>query len=606
MPSTNNIDYINSTDYSKLETKIRDLCTRMDEAAVDNQVSRNLRYVEVDVEGERARGKLQPDELMIPLHIIDSNIRREQPSYVQYITQSLRSNVLKDLDTPAADTTILETDVTTRFRYPGWQIPMFANIDGFQQNGDGIMELVMDKNSPDTLKHEFVAGGDFGITMDTKDIQECEMVARNYYFTKTELLRRCSELEPEEQRFTKEQVDIIVDQQPDSNSNTNAAISVKDESLYKVQKIMFRVKGLVQVAWTKYKVCTNWLRAPRPLYIGRRQPKQQPTVVDTLKAKLSGVPVTEPFYETNYPYFVFPYLISENSTISQLKGRAFLDQDCQQATSSLLSSFVTAHRRAAGLYFSKDTEDPNDDVGLQKNVFFKQGCLINAKIKQFQLNAPGSDLISGINMLVTQNQQETSQVNFAAQSNKSTRKTATEIEAAGSKEVQLTTTQVVLFSTALTSMDTVRFEVLQSRVMAGLIRVTPELKQMYSRRYSVRPAGDTDVIERQQLLAAMMAAWEVISQTPAATMFLCDMLMLAFPTYAPKYVNILLQAQQQAQSAQGQAQAAMIQKAQQIGAGLVQLSKKPEMFSDTGKIHALPAVEQAATEIETMTGNTQQ
>jgi len=140
--------------------------------------------------------------------------------------------------------------------------------------------------------------------------------------------------------------------------------------------------------------------------------------------------------------------------------------------------------------------------------------------------------------------------------------------------------------------------------MAGLIRVADTLKQIYARRYSVRPAGDTDVIERQQLLSAMMQAWPVIAVTPAATLFLCDMLQLAFPNYAPKYCNILIQAQQQQQSAQAQQQAQMMQKAQQIGAGLVQLSKKPEMFSDTGKIHALPAVEQAASEIETMTGNT--
>ena len=315
--------------------------------------------------------------------------------------------------------------------------------------------------------------------------------------------------------------------------------------------------------------------------------------------------MSEPSYETDYPYFLFPYLISENSTISQLKGRTFLDQDCQQATSSLLSSFVTAHRRAAGLYFSKETEDPNDDVGMQKNVFFKQGCLINAKIKQFQLTAPPAEVISALNMLVSANQQETSQVNFAAQNRKDSRKTAEEIKSAGSKEVQLTTTQVVLFSTGLTSMDTVRFEVLQSRVMAGLIQVTPQLKQMYSRRYSVRPAGDTDVIERQQLLASMTTAWPVIATTPAATIFLCDMLMLSFPTYAPKYVQILQQAQQAQQSAQAQQQQQLMQRAQQMGQGVVALSKKKEMFSDVGRIHALPAIEQAASEIESLTGGQQ-
>ena len=52
--------------------------------------------------------------------------------------------------------------------------PCSSQVDypKFQQNGYGIMELVMDKSNPDTLIHEYVAYGDFGITMDTKDIQE--------------------------------------------------------------------------------------------------------------------------------------------------------------------------------------------------------------------------------------------------------------------------------------------------------------------------------------------------------------------------------------------------------------------------------------------------
>lgn len=598
-----NTEYINSTEYKKLESRVKDLSNRMNDCAQDNLISRNLRYVEVDIEGERARGKLQPDELMIPVHIIDSNVRREQPSYVQYVTQSLRSNVLKDVETPSNDTTLLETDVTVRFRYPGWQIPMFACIDGFQQNGSGIMELVMDKELPDTLKHEYVAFGDFGITVDTKDVQESEMVCRNYYFTKTALLKRRDDKD-EEQKFDTEQCDKVIGQQPTSDNDITA--SNKDKSLYKIQKVMFRVDGVINVAWCSVDVCDGWLRAPRPLYLGRRQPKQQLTQQDSIIQNMTGVPISEVQYETNYPYYVFPYLISENSTISQLKGRAFLDQDCQQATSSLLSSFVTAHRRAAGCYFSKEVEDPNDNLMLQKNIFFRSGALINSKVKQFQLTAPSAEVVQAINMLISNNQQETSQVNFAATNRQDSRKTAKEIGAAENKEAQLSTTQVVLFSTALTGMDTTRFNILQSRVAAGLITVTPELKQMYARRYSVRPAGDTDVIERQQLIAAMGQAWPVIQTTPAAVPFLCDMLQLMFPSYAPKYCKILLEAQQQQQSAAAQQQQQVMQRAQQMGQQIVQLSKKPEMFSDTGRIHALPAIEQAAQEIETFTANSGQ
>src|SRR5574343_1390051 len=135
MPNDLGTDYINTTDYKKHETKLKDLVTAMDELYDKSLINRRLRYQEIDIEGERARGTLQPDELLIPQHIIDSNVRREQSSYVQYVTQSNRAVVLTDLDDPAAVTVPLETDVTNKLRFSGWQLSMFANIDGMQQNG---------------------------------------------------------------------------------------------------------------------------------------------------------------------------------------------------------------------------------------------------------------------------------------------------------------------------------------------------------------------------------------------------------------------------------------------------------------------------------------
>ena len=150
------LEYIDTIDYKKLKMKIKDLVSVMTELNSKSVASRRLRYVEIDIEGERKAGRLMPDELYIPQHIIDTNIRREQSSYIQYVTQSPRAVIVADKVTPSVDTQLIEKDVTNRLRYDGWQLPIYACIDGFQQNGYGIMEVVYDESKPGHVAHEFV------------------------------------------------------------------------------------------------------------------------------------------------------------------------------------------------------------------------------------------------------------------------------------------------------------------------------------------------------------------------------------------------------------------------------------------------------------------
>ena len=593
------LEYIDTVDYEKMKSRIKDLVSVMTELNSKSVASRRLRYVEVDVEGERKSGRLQADELYIPQHIIDTNIRREQSSYVQYVTQSSRAVILSDRQAPYTDTGPLERDVSSRLRYDGWQLPVYACIDGMQQNGYGVMEVVYNESMPGHVAHEFVQLGDFGYVADTRSLQESELLARSYFFSRTKLISLANN---PAFGFSLEQVMKIVEGEPISGLS-DAIIDGKDKSLYKIDKIMFRVGGVVQVAWTCESRCDNWLRPPLPLFIGRRDPDQSPE--GQMKSQMTGVPATKEAYESEYPYILFPYLISENDTISQLKGRVYLDQDVQEAASSLLSSFCTAHRRASGLYFSKDTDDPNSDLTMQKNVNFEPGALINSKIKQFQLVAPDAEVMQAIQTLIASNQNETSQVNFAVSNRKDSRKTATEVSAASQSQQALSTVQVVLFSQALRQMYTLMFSVLQSRILAGLItEIDPLVAKLYSRSYAVKPAGDADVVERQQLVSQMMQAWPVIQSTPANVVFLCDLLQKMFPETAMRYVQVIMQANAQQQQQQQQAQDQGLQQAsamaQQASKGIITLSEHPEFFSDTGKIHALPVVQEAAKQIAAM------
>ena len=508
----------------------------------------------------------------------------------------------------ATPTSVIEKDVTDKIRYEGYQTALFACIDGMQQNGYGVREVVLDDTKPGGLASEFVAYGDFGMAKDTKNIQEAEMVTRNYYFSKTALLAmvRTEEVVDEltgqtkiveaADSFSQKQVDLICAKEP------SGSISSKDKSLYKIQKLMFRRGGVVQVAWACEETCDDWLRAPRPLFTGRKEAVVNPMTNQPQVDPITGVMSSKDVYETLYPYFLYPYLITENDTINMLKGRAYLDQDTQQATTSLVSSYCTGHRRAAGLYFSKDVSDPNDDIMLQKNIFFKSGAIINSKVSQFQLSPPSGDTLNAVNALITMNKAETSQVNFAAQNRQDSRKTATEVNASMQTQQSLSTVQVVLFSNSLRAEYSYIFGIIQSRVLTGLIVVTPELFAMYQQQYIIKPSGDTDVIERQQLINAMMQAWGVMQNTPAAMAFLSDMLTKMFPESAPRYLQILQQAQEQQQSQQAQQMQQGMAAMQQMAGGIVQLSKQTEMFSDVGKLHALPVLQQAARTIEGMSG----
>lgn len=614
--------YINTTVYKDVEDKLVKIVGIIGDLLGANGVSRRLRYSEIEVEAERRTGRISADELIISQHVIDTNIRREQSSYVQFYVQSPRAVILQAPDAPETDTTILEKDVTTKLRFPEWQIPMFAVTDGMQQNGYGVMEVVYDESMPGNVRHESVQYGDFGFPEDTRDIQEAEFVLRAMYFSKTALIELCKPaLDGKRVPFSSVQVDKIISTAP-SNVDANPQLIQTDRTLYKIYKAMFRVNNVVHVAWCCPPTCDGWIRDPQPLFIGRRSAPvpvtQQPVVIPGIvNPQIYTQPqqfTTTEVYETKYPYIIFPYLISENNVIQQLKGRTYLDQDTQQAATSLVSSYCTGNRRASKLLFGVDGDDPNSMLNtslnsplMETNINFKDGAIIKQKVKQFVIQPPPDSAINAVNTIMSMNQNETSQVNFAVNNRKDSRKTATEVDAAQQEQNKLSTVQVVLFSNSLRNMYDLMFEVIQSRVNAGLIAVNnPQVKEMYKGRYIVKPAGDVDVIERQQILNMMMNAWPVVQATPLAGEFFLDMMSLMFPQYASKYIQIFKASVMQQQQAQMQQQQGNMQMAQQIGAGIQQLADSPNMFSDEGKLIALPKVQAAAQMIQRMSGTMSQ
>jgi hypothetical protein len=240
-------------------------------------------------------------------------------------------------------------------------------------------------------------------------------------------------------------------------------------------------------------------------------------------------------------------MIAEDMTIKNCVGRAYLDKHTQEAVSSLMSSFVTAHRRASNFYFSKETDDPNQS-NEQTSVQFVPGALIDSNIRQFQLTPPNSTMLSAIQTLITQNSQEQSQMNYAAMNRQDSRKTATEIQTASAEAQLLSATQVALFSISIKQIYEKCWDIYQSRVLDNLIDPTIPLHYFLEHKYNIKPAGDTDVVERQEKAQKMLQVWPVIQQNSAlAITYMEDMLTMLFPDESPKYLEQLKEDQTKTQ-----------------------------------------------------------
>ena len=497
--------YNNYKNYTEASTNIHKLVGICDQQHITAQEQRQQRRLNIDLDLERRDGYLSPDEIYIPTHIIDTNIRREQAKYVSYIVNSRRTAVFSSSTDPAFNTGPLERDFTERSRYDGWQVPLFRTIDCMQLHGYCVAEVQFDDTKPGHFAIESVNYEDIAFPDDTRDIQACGLLVHRHYFTREQLLDMVKTRE-----FSKEQVESLVGEPVDEQT----------ESLFKVEKVMFRDNGIVQVGWSCVAKSNDWLRKPRPLFLGKRDAEGE-------------------IYESEYPYVVFHYMIAEDMTIKNCVGRAFLDKHIQEAVSSMMSSFVTAHRRASNFYFAKDADDPNQS-NEQTNVQFVPGALIDSNIKQFQLSPPNSSMLSAIQTMISQNSQEQSQMNYAAMNRQDSRKTATEINTATAEAQMLSATQVALFSIAIKRIYEKCFEIYSSRVLDGLIEPTISLSYFTDHKYNMKPAGDSDVVERQEKAGKMLQVWPVIQQNSAlAVDYMKDMLSMLFPDEAPKYLQKL-------------------------------------------------------------------
>lgn len=530
-------------DFTQARIHLQRLVNEWKDERNQTKLRRSKRDVNIDVEALRQKKKLDDDETLIPVRVIDTNIQREQPAYVNYLKNSRRLCIFNSLTNKDQDTQLLELEFTRGMTYIGWEVPHFQTIDGTQTHGWDTCEVVLDDTKPLGVGIEHVGHDNLFFPRTSINIQFAQRVIRRYEMTLLQL-----------DKFTKGYGFDPMQVQTLRNARKSTQKEIETIEIY---KLMCKKDGLVYVSWFALENgCDQWLKQPVPLDL------------DLIDLK-SGQPINS----ANYPYFILPYRETEKPMLVERKGRVYYDENKQEAQTAILSGFVNGLTRASNLYASPAKESGTG--GAIKEVEGLQlagGRILSEPITFWSPPYPDPMVLNALQYFDVANSQETNQPTFAVNNREDSRKTATEIQAANQQQQLLNSVQLTMFSTYIREMYNFIWLIVQSKALQNKIAflqidqqqpvinpmtgqpmvdpmtgqpMTNTIKvnnsQVIGQTYDVRAAGDVDVIQRQEKINQMMQDWPVVQNTPLRDVFLQDLFRLKYPEQGEKYAQLLAQ-----------------------------------------------------------------
>lgn len=578
-------DYQKELSFSAIKSNLNHLVTSWKAEQEETVVRRKIRKIELDVEQMRKDGSIDEDETFIPVRVIDTNIQREQPPYINYLKNSRRLALFRCADKYGFDTQRLEEEFTTGMTYLGWEVPHFKCIDGSATHGWDSVEIVYDAAMPLHVGIEHIGHDKLFFPHTCKNIQDSPELIRQYDVTSVRLKAFVNTF-----GFSPEQVKKLLDVRKDSPSRKNETITI--------YKRLFKLDGVVWVAWFALTDgVDDWLKAPEKLYIGIDEQKQ--SLDDLMQPIMSWQPADV----TQYPIVLLPYRESEDSSITEFKGRVFLDENKQEACTTILTGFANKLTRSARVYGAPEGEDgTGGSLKELGDIKLANSTILNKPFKFWSLEGPDPMLIKALQYMDTANAQETNQVNFAATNREDSRKTAKEITSSEQQQALLNGVQLTLFSTYIRTIYSFAWLIVQSQALQKNIKFLqteikiPVLDPIYQQpivdpltgqpqvitqlanntdvigmTYDIRAAGDVDVVQRQEKIMQMKQDWAVIQNTPLAIRFLADLMKLEYADTGEAYAAEIMKIDQMvALQQQVQALATIVQGA---------IQQNPEMFN---------------------------
>lgn len=495
------------------------------------ETRRRARDIDVDNEALVAGKTLKSDEALIPIRVINSNIRREQPAYMAFITQSWRLGIFTSITNPTKQTLNLEKVFTKGLRYPGWEIVPFRVIDGAQLHGWDSLEIEYDETKPLHVGWDHIGHENLFFPKFARNLEYVEQIMRRYEFTGYQLKAFVKT-----KGFSQEQVDCLL-------QTRQARIEAGFEEKFEVFKVYRKdSEGIVWVAWASLNTaCQDWLKVPERLWLGRTKIEKQ--MVSSVQV-VSGIPIEVPMeqpvtvkvYEDSYPIKLYLYNMTEKEELTSNFGRAFEDQPAQDAQTSLWTSFVAGTIRATSV-FGSPSQPLNSGAGVkQTELSLEHGRLYDAPINFWSLPYPPMTIIDAASRLDTAKQNETGQVAYAALTRKDTEKTATELTMAKDQAQLLSTVQITLLATWMRQVLTQSWLIVQSLATKGEITLPGIPMEDVVDLYDIESSGSVDVVEREKKLQRRSQLWPLIQGTALAQEFLADILRESLPEDADRYI----------------------------------------------------------------------
>jgi len=532
-------DILDFKDFLRIKTRLERLITEFSPVQSRAASNRMERFKDINIKMLRDKQELKADQYLLPVRVIESNIRREQPAYINYLKQSRRLLIFKDIIEPLRVTTRLEDEFSRGMTYSGWETAQFKCIDGSETHGWDAIEVVFDEKKPLHVALEHIGNDRLIFPVDAINIQDCEIVLKMVTVTSRQLKSLVKDF-----GFSPAEVLKLLDKQTES----------KKEATITIYKKFCKYDNTVYVSWFSLQ-CDDWLKPPDKLYLGRNQLETTFTNVPsgqvnpmTMEPVMMQQPQQSwvPVNESMYPIFILPYNETEMTRIVSHKGRVFLDKPKQEAKTANLSQFLNGCQRGSTLF-------PSLRAGYEKTAKEVQSIKLGdsmippVPIEYYSPPYPDAVMLSLQQYLDTYDSQEAGQINFAAMNRKDSRKTATEISAAKEESSQLNSVQLTLFSTFVRELYTFAWEIVKSRAAQNKIvfLVNQETGEndveTVNRLYDIRAAGDVDVVKRSELIQQYKEFWPIIANTPLANIFLSRLIRLVFPDEGDMYAEILSQ-----------------------------------------------------------------
>lgn len=579
-------------DWREASIHINRMIRSWEEESSETCARRKKRKVSINIDELHQTGKLDEDETIVPVRVIDTNISREIPTYVNYIKNSRRICTFRCISDPTIDSQLIEEEFSRGMTYTKWEVPHFKTVDGALAHGWDAVEVVYDESKPFNVAIEHIGHDQLIFPLSTKDLQQAPRILRVYDVTFIQLRSWVNNF-----GFNAEQVERIISKIQDTNKETETV---------RIYKLFFKKDGIVYSAWCadKHEV-TDWLKAPAQHIVGIGKMVQMPSTIDPLTGQM--LPGNIQFQNEPlklYPVFLLNYRECEEQEQIEHEGRVYLDEHKQEAQTAILSGFINGLTRASNLYASQSADDGSgDSLKEVADIKLKGGRVLSKKVDFFHPDYPDPMVIKALQYFDVANSQETNQPNFAALNREDSRKTATEMNAAMQSKVEINSVQLTLYSAFIREVYSFVWLIVQSQALQGSISflvvpiqtpvinpvtgqpVTDEMgqpvietnyqnnTQVIGQLWELRAAGDVDVIRRAEIEQKMQQDWAIVSQTPLAMPFLMDYIKLRYPEAGDRYAQQIaqlpmVQQLQQQVSSMGVVMQGMLEKAPQLMEGL--------------------------------------